>query len=471
MAVSGHGDGGAEGLTVGLDIGSSALKAVVADASGRVVASLRRRHRLVVPTPDRMEHHALPAWREAPRRVLAQVTAGLHDVRAVCVAGIVPSLAAVDARGIPRSPGLLYGDARGGAAITPLQAGDRGEADSAYPTGHAPDLLRSCALIAPGAAGYWPAQAVANHALTGSAVVDVSTALAMAPLYDGQSWSTDSVRGAGVDPCQLPAVRPLGDPIGRWRDVTVASGIVDTLAEQLVAGASEDGDVLVVCGSTLVVWCVTSEWRQVTGLWTVPHTTPGKVLIGGASNAGGLFLDWARSLTGPASGAISPNAHVPVWAPYPRGERTPLHDRARRAMLVDLQVGDDRAALRRAGLEATGFVVRRHIELAGVPARRLVATGGGAHDAEWMQALADTTELPVDVVAVPEGGALGAAFIARMAAGLEGSLSDAGRWAAVRRRFEPDAAPGATASVAARYGLFIEVSGWAPGNRAVAEEA
>jgi xylulokinase len=289
----------------------------------------------------------------------------------------------------------------------------------------------------------------------------VSTAFAMSPLFDGGSWSSASVHDAGAEPAQLPDVKPLGEAIGAWRDVTVASGIVDTLAEQLVAGAVVDGDVLVVCGSTLVVWCVTSTWRDVPGLWTVPHTEPGKVLIGGASNAGGLFLDWARSLTGRASGALPPEAHVPVWGPYPRGERTPLHDRARRAMLVDLQVGDDRRALRRAALEATGFVVRRHIELAGVPARRVVATGGGAYDLEWMQALADTTGLPVDVCAVPEGGALGAAFIARMAAGLESSLADAGRWAAVRHRLEPE--PHSAGPVASRYRFFLEVSGWVLG--------
>lgn len=444
-----------DGLTVGLDIGSSALKAVAVDPSGNVVASLRRRHRLVVPTPDRMEHHAQGAWREQPRRVLAQLVSALRDVRAVCVAGIVPSLAAVDERGVPRSPGLLYGDARGQLATGPLAPGESAEPGD-RPTGQAPHLLRSCTTLAPDAAGYWPAQAVANHALTGSAVVDVTTAFAMAPLYDGAAWSAADVRGAGADPAQLPEVRPMGDPIGDWHGVTVASGIVDTLSEQLVAGAVQDGDVLVVCGSTLVVWCVTSEWRQVPGLWTVPHTEPGKVLVGGASNAGGLFLDWARSLTGRASGTPPPDAHVPVWAPYPRGERTPLHDRARRAMLVDLQVGDDRRALRRAALEATGFVVRRHVELAGLPARRVVATGGGAHDLEWMQALADTTGLPVDLVAVPEGGALGAAFVARVAAGLEGSLADAGRWAAVHQRLEP--AAGFAGPVAARYRFFLEVS-------------
>ena len=64
--------------------------------------------------------------------------------------------------------------------------------------------------------------------------------------------------------------------------------------------------------------------------------------------------------------------------------------------------------------------------------RRIVATGGGTQAPAWMQALADCTSLPVDVVAVPEGGALGSAFIARCIAGLETSMTDAAAGPAYR---------------------------------------
>ena len=70
--------------------------------------------------------------------------------------------------------------------------------------------------------------------------------------------------------------------------------------------------------------------------------------------------------------------------------------------------------------------------------RRIVAPGGGTRVAVWMQALADVTGLPVDVVAVPEGAALGAAFIARCVAGLEAAMTDGSRWARTARTVEPD---------------------------------
>jgi xylulokinase len=100
--------------------------------------------------------------------------------------------------------------------------------------------------------------------------------------------------------------------------------------------------------------------------------------------------------------------------------------------------------------------VRQLIELSGASAARIVATGGGTRMQPWMQALADGTGLPVEVSAVPEGAALGAAFLARIAAGLETSTADAARWASTERVVEPD--PGWIEAVQDRYARFLELS-------------
>jgi len=73
-----------------------------------------------------------------------------------------------------------------------------------------------------------------------------------------------------------------------------------------------------------------------------------------------------------------------------------------------------------------------------------------------MQAIADATGLPVAVSAVPEGAALGAAFLARMAVGLESSIADAARWASVEHTIEPN--PGWTDPMEERYKRFLELS-------------
>ncbi len=72
-----------------------------------------------------------------------------------------------------------------------------------------------------------------------------------------------------------------------------------------------------------------------------------------------------------------------------------------------------------------------------------------------MAAVADATDLPVDTLTVPDGAARGAAYLARMAAGLESSLNESSRWASIGRRVDPD--PAWVAPTASRYRRFCEL--------------
>ncbi|HMC40198.1 MAG TPA: FGGY-family carbohydrate kinase, partial [Acidimicrobiales bacterium] len=323
-------------------------------------------------------------------------------------------------------------------------------------------FLAWTAAQAPAAFGYWPAQAVANVALGGRPVVDYSVAFTAIPVFGSDGWDEEVCRRCGARPDQLPAVDLPGTVAGHvgGDGAVLAPGSIDVWCEQLVAGAAEAGDVHVICGTTLIVWAVVPAvggQDAHSSIWTVPHASPDLRMVGGASNAGGLFLDWVRRSVGrPGTGRVDP-ANVPVWAPYPRGERTPYHDPSRRAALHDLDLTHGPAAIQQAAWEAAAFVVRHHIELGRVTAKRIVATGGGTKVAGWMQALADGTGLPVHVATEPEGAARGAAFLARLAAGLETDLNEAARWAATASVVEPR--PGWATAAATRYYRFLELSG------------
>jgi len=90
--------------------------------------------------------------------------------------------------------------------------------------------------------------------------------------------------------------------------------------------------------------------------------------------------------------------------------------------------------------------------------RRVLVTGGGTRVDEWMQAIADATRLLVECVAVPEGGALGSAWLARIAAGLEEptAMTEGRRWARVGHRFE--ASEAWAEPMEDRYRRFLELS-------------
>ena len=119
----------------------------------------------------------------------------------------------------------------------------------------------------------------------------------------------------------------------------LGAGSVDGMCEQLVAGTVADGDVLVALGSTLVVWLTVPGWpEEVPGLWRAPHVAPGMAMVGGASNAGGMWADWVDRVVRPGGeggggdaggdgdgdgdGACG-RAMCPSGGPGPRGRGSP----------------------------------------------------------------------------------------------------------------------------------------------------
>jgi xylulokinase len=513
-------------LAAGIDIGTTAVKGVLVDEDGVVARRARLPSTLSVGPGDRLEHDALATWWEGPRAVLDELfcdaerppVQAVGRLRAVAVSAMMPSVAPVSKGGRPAGPGLLYGSAG------PAGTGDPTSSDEME------RLAALCAASCAGAYGYWPAQAVANASLAGAGVVDLASAFASGPLFKGSGWDEAALGRLGLEPARMPRVVVFGEPVGELcrklspagsggagrqgssegelRGGTAArgptggpassarrsagppkgrtglgalegailgAGSVDGLCEQLVAGTSQPGDVLITLGSTLVVWLCAPGWPEHVppGLWRVPHIAPGMAMVGGASNAGGLWVDWVDRLLRP-DGLVEVGAHsavsglppgvtgrsapaaagrsaaaragdvhpaeVPIWWPWPRGERVPWHDGSLRVGLAGAHLSHGPANLRRAALEASAFVVRFVLEKAatcGTPARRYFVSGGGVANRAWLQALAEVLGQPVVPMAAPDGAALGAAFLARMAAGLETSVHDAGRWARWAPPVEP----------------------------------
>ena len=127
----------------------------------------------------------------------------------------------------------------------------------------------------------------------------------------------------GITEKQMPMVVPMGEAAGTLpgSDAVITGGTIDAFCDQIVSGAIHKGDVLVIFGATLICWVICDEWLTIDGLISYPSTTPDRYLVGGPSNAGALFVDWARQLLrdtprpGPKREQLEPRLGTPDRVP------------------------------------------------------------------------------------------------------------------------------------------------------------
>lgn len=491
-------------LLLGIDIGTSSSKGVLVDLAGRIVARHAVAHGFDMPQPGWAEQDADAVWWrdfcEISRALIASAAIDPGRIAGVACSAIAPTMLPLDEDHRPLRPAILYGiDTRASEEIATLNA-DLG-ADAIFArTGHA----LSAQSVGPKALWYRKNQpelfkrtrkivSAATYLvfrLTGRFMLDNYVAPYFTPFYDAHEmkWRRDWVEQ--VCPLEwLPETRwsnelagsvsaraaaEIGIPAG----TPVAVGTADALAEAVAAGAVRTGDLMVMYGTTLFLIQTTAAYRPHRDLWASAHLQPGSaVLAAGMATSGALlrwFRDefaadlqtsekWAGSIAfeclAREAAATPPGAQGLITLPYFSGERTPINDVHARGVFFGLTLSHSRAHVYRSCLEGIAYGLRHNIETmagAGAAPQRLIAIGGGAQDALWLQICSDVTGLPQDVPQQTIGAAYGDAYIAGMAAGLfsdYGVLRD--RWVKIDRRIVPN--PAVKATYDALYEIFRDI--------------
>jgi xylulokinase len=439
-------------LLLGLDIGTSSSKAVLAQPDGRVVAIAERPHETSRPRPGWVEHDAEAVWWTDVLALLAELgPEPLRRLAGVCVSGIGPCLLPLDEGGTPLRPAILYGvDTRATAEIDELT--DRYGADELLRLGGSP--LTSQAVgpkllwLRRHEPAVWEqterlamASSFAVLRLTGEYVLDHHSASQCNPLYDlgagrwNLGWAEEIApalelpqllwpgEAAGVITAEAAA--QTGLPAG----IPVAAGTIDAWAEALGAGVVAPGDTMLAYGTTMFLVQVAPGAHPDPALWLTAGVVPaGRTVAAGMATSGAL-TSWLREIAGGPSYEqllleaedTPPGADGIVVLPYFAGERTPLFDVDARGAVLGLTLRHGRGHLYRALLEATAFGVRHNLEAiaqAGGESRRLVAVGGGTRGGLWTQIVSDVTGAEQDVPELTIGASYGDAQLAGAAAGL-----------------------------------------------------
>jgi xylulokinase len=456
-------------LLLGIDVGTSATKAVVVDPAGLVVAQAERPAELVSRHPGWAEENPDQWWdnvcslcRELP----------VAQVAAVGVSGMVPAVILLDGAGRPLRPSIQQNDARAAAEVAELRAalgvgvltrtGSPVTQQSVGPTAmwlarHEREVWRATRTVL-GSYDYIALR------LTGARAVERNWALESG-LFDlgTGAWAEELCAAAGIDPALLPAPRYPDEVVGGVtteaaaatglrQGTPVVAGSADHVASAFAAGIVEDGDLLVKLGSAGDILMASDEPVVDARLYLDFHLVPGKYLPNGCMAASGSFIRWFQhSLAGDAAlealdaeaEAAGPGAGGIVVLPYLLGEKTPINDPDARGAFVGLRLDHGRGHLFRAVLEATAYGFRHHLEVfaeLGRTPRRIRVTNGGARSGLWKQVVADVVGYPLEPLIDSAGSELGAAFTAGMGIGAFSGWNDVERFVHPGDVVEPDPA-------------------------------
>ncbi|WP_175687737.1 xylulokinase [Burkholderia anthina] len=448
-------------MYLGLDLGTSGVKAILLDRDGAVRASASRPLTVSRPRP-RWSEQAPRDWWEAACSALAAVVgaaraAGVdsRDIAALGLTGQMHGATLLDAQGDVLRPAILWNDGRADAECAELErlapALRTVAGNIAMPGFTAPKLLwvrrHELEVFARIATVLLPKDYL-RYRLTGAFATDPSDAAGTLWLDVAKRDYDDALLAAcGLSRAQMPAVfegnrvtgtllpavaRSLG-----LREIPVVAGGGDNAAGAVGVGIVRPGDALLSLGTSGVYFAVSDGFRAnpESAVHSFCHALPDTWhLMSVMLNAAGC-IDFTAQLTGHdgvaallADAEANARRRRPWFLPYLSGERTPHNDVNAQGVFYGLTPDTQRADLANATLEGVGFALLDGIDVlhaAGLAPDSMTVIGGGSRSAYWTQMLADLSGRALTLRAGGEvGPALGAARLAHLALEPDAALAD-----------------------------------------------
>ena len=482
--------GGQPPVLLGLDVGTQSLRAALVDLQGHTVAFGIAPIETTFPHPTWAEQQPQSWWFAA----IAAVNLALSkaDVRPEQVIGVgldctACTVVATDKNAVPLRPALLWMDQRAFKEAEIIS--DTRDPALRYVSGRVspewmlpkalwlkrnePDIYARAFRIVECTdwmmyrmTGEWTLSM--NHVAVkwnyarpeGGWPLKLLEAVGLSDLCE--KWPALIISlGRGDNTLSKPAAEQLGLPAG----IPVAQGGIDAYLGMLGMGATRDGDVAVIVGSST---CHLAQSRVgvfgsgAAGCYP-DATTEGLYTLEAGQTATGSILDWYRRHFAGDQQAEADRRKVPVFqildelaAAVPpaaeglvvrddwQGNRSPYKNPLARGCIAGLSLAHGPGHVVRGIYEATACGTRHILEDAmtyGLRVERIFLGGGGARSPLWLQIHADVLKKPIHLPREKESCALGSAMAAAIAAGVYQDFDEAARtMVAIETQVEPDAA-------------------------------
>jgi xylulokinase len=455
-------------MYIGLDLGTSGLKAILIDEAQKVVAEGVAP--LTVQRPAEGWSEQDPAsWVTAAEAAMGQLAQhGLSRVRGIGLSGHMHGATILDAGDRVLRPCILWNDTRShveAAALDHDPLFRKITGNIVFPGFTAPKL----AWVRKHEPKIWDKVArillpkdYLRLWLTSEHVAEMSDAAGTAWFDTGaRDWSDALLSAVGLSRAQMPRLvegsavsgELRDDLAARWglpKGVVIAGGGGDNAASGVGVGVVKAGQAFVSLGTSGVLFAANDGYHPgpETAVHTFCHALPDTWHQMGVILSATDALNWYAGLVGQSASALTGELSAlkapgkTLFLPYLGGERTPLNDAAIRGAFLGLEHATHRQAGTRAVLEGVSFALRDSRDALAATGTRLdslLAVGGGARSDYWLQAIATALDCTVLVPAAGDfGGALGAARLGMMAA--TGAGAEIATMPPIAREIRPDKA-------------------------------
>lgn len=465
----------AENYLLGIDLGTTNVKAIIMDENGTVVSSSSKANSLILPGPNMAEQDA-GLWWENTAEVLRTITASagpdvVRKIRGISVSSHTVSMLPLDRDGTILRNALIWMDNRSSGELqyildaigfSKFVSIVGAQPDVAFLPNkilwykkNEPELFAKTYRIL-------QASSYINYRLTDQMTMDVDQAARCQCLnINTLKWSDEISAVLGIDLNNvLPQPSPTEKIIGHVTEhaaaetglisgIPVVAGACDAMASMYATGLSKIGEAGESSGTTSLVFVGhTKPSAPNLPIVTKPCSISGMpYLFDAPINTTGASLNWYLNILGKPeqdyakehnqnvfdyinqlAAEVDPGCNGLMFFPYMMGERAPLWNSHAKGMFIGMSLDTERKTMIRAIMEGTSFALRHvmsTIKDAGAEASCLRVTGGGAKSRVWSQIKASMLHMPVYLMDEKSGDVpFGDALIAGHAVGVFPDLTE-----------------------------------------------
>jgi xylulokinase len=469
---------------LGVDIGTSTVKAIITDVEGKIYAYYSVSSEINIQKPGWVEQDPeIHWWRnfvKAVKGCLKESNVSPKEIIGIGLSGLSVNLTPIDKKGKIIRPSILYMDTRAIKEIEWLQekVGNQVFLDiNGNPISHRmliPKILWFKKHENENYKRTWKIL-VSSHSyivykLCGRVTADYYVAdMTGLSDYRHNTWSEDISSLTGIEIDKLPDVFPshhvvgeisvaAADETGLAEGTPIIVGSADGNLSALSAGVVNPGDAMITYASAGAAYIYTEQPKPHPKLYFGHYVKPNSwVSVIGMSCTGSLvkwflkqFVHAERELKigidpyeafDMRAEKVPPGSAGIIVLPYFMGERSPIMDPKARGVIFGLNLYHTKEHIYRAILEAFGYGLMHHLDILreiNVQVNRWIAVNGGARSKIWRQIVSDVTGIPQEYPIKNPGAPLGDAFLAAIGTNTIKDWNRVKEWVSFGERTEPD---------------------------------